>query len=63
MQKYEALLTTVLITRTEPVPQFERSWRKVAKEYECRWRSDILSGKQGTGVDFSAEAGKIAINF
>lgn len=62
LEHWVAAIETQL-TRTEPVPQFERSWRKVAKEYECRWRSDILSGKQGTGVDFSAEAGKIAINF
>lgn len=27
------------LTRTDPVPQFERSWRKVAHEYENRWHS------------------------
>lgn len=27
------------LIRTEPVPQFERSWRKVAQEYENRWHS------------------------
>jgi UDP-glucose:(heptosyl)LPS alpha-1,3-glucosyltransferase len=36
------------LSRTESVPQFERSWRKVAQEYENRWyamenESDSLS--------------------
>jgi len=37
------------LTRTEPVPEFERSWRKVAQEYENRWR--MLGSKWSQAKD------------
>lgn len=38
------------LTRTEPVPQFERRWRKVAQEYEMRWRAlENIRSRPGEG--------------
>lgn len=40
------------LARTEPVPQFERSWHKVAEEYENRWHSTDDNWSLSDGVEF-----------